>query len=211
MSLFNFSAAINNLVGNTPGANVANLVQVLNDIKTFLNGGNLDYSNLASTVQAQYNTLEWREAQTSGATIGTYVFAPVLAGGFVATTGTTAGQSVFWLDSARYPSGSRAPKLAVAATTVTNGTAPTSTYTYGLYPVTAVAGAGGNSVTLGAVVAGSTAAVTAPGANSVSHAESSEISFPAAGAYALGMAISGANEAAGAFVCHHARLEWRPT
>jgi len=44
---FAYSSALNNLVGNTPGANVSSLVQCLNDLKTFLNSPNLDSTNIA--------------------------------------------------------------------------------------------------------------------------------------------------------------------
>jgi hypothetical protein len=44
---FSFSSALNNLVGNTPGANVSNVVQCLNDLKTYMNG-NIDATNLAN-------------------------------------------------------------------------------------------------------------------------------------------------------------------
>jgi hypothetical protein len=41
--------AFSNLVGNTPGANVSNAVQLFNDLKTFINAPNLDSTNIATS------------------------------------------------------------------------------------------------------------------------------------------------------------------
>lgn len=177
------------------------------DIRTFLGSTNIDYSNIAAVVQSQYVTIETAVAQGTGLTAGTFLFNPAL----VATTASTAGAAAFNLDASDYPSGTRSPKLRIMAFSMVNATAPAISYTYGLYPIaTSVGGSGINSVTVGAVVASSTCTITTPAANSTNNrAVSSDISFPTAGAYALGVVPSG-SETAGACLSHRVKLVWRP-
>lgn len=177
------------------------------DIRTFLSSTNIDYSNIAAVVQSQYVTIETALAQASGLTAGTFLFNPAI----VATTLAQAGAAAFNLDSSDYPSGTRSPKLRVLAFSMVNNTAPAISYTYGLYPIaTSIGGAGSNSVTVGAVVAGSTCTITTPAANSTNNrAVSTDFSFPTAGAYALGVVPSG-SETANALLSHRVKLMWHP-
>lgn len=183
------------------------------DIKTFLaaTAATLDYGNLAAVVDSYYKSLHDRVAQSFSLTANTYVFTPLSTIGLTLPTTGTAGAGVFYLDTATFPSGTRTPKLRLAANWLTNNVAPAVTYTYGLYQVTAVGGgAGATTVTLSAVVAGSTVANVSPAATLGGHGESSDIAFPAAGHYILGFTTSG-TEVANSYTVHRVALQFRAT
>jgi hypothetical protein len=109
-------------------------------------------------------------------------------GGAGIAGGTQAGFALFHIDPADYPSGAT---LRVRILVVTNATAPTSTFTGGLYPTsTYVGGAAALTYTLGTVTSGSTAAVAAPSLGTANTAVSTDFTFPTAGAYALGLVIT---------------------
>lgn len=182
------------------------------DIRTFVNGANLDYGNIAAVVDSYYKTVKDVAVQSAGLTAATYVFgAQGNAGisGLVLPSAGLAGLGTFYLDSSMFPSGTRTPKLRVSANWLTNNVAPAVTYTYGLYQVTATAGGGAtNSITLSAVVASSTVTNATPGANIGNFAVSGDISFPTTGHYVLGVVVSG-TEATNAAVIHRAALQFR--
>jgi hypothetical protein len=178
--------------------------------------GAITVAKLDAVVDSYYKTIREGVGRTNGAPSATTLgfigpSDPALGDfGLSGPTGQFGSTSAFYLDASHYPSGTRSPKCRIAATAGVNPTAPGRTYTYGLYPVTFAGAASNGWVTLGAVVAGSTAAIASPGANAGSHAESSDFAFPAAGFYALGMALSGA-EAVNSFVAHRCALQFRAT
>lgn len=103
-------------------------------------------------------------------------------------SGATGALNVFYVDPADYPAGAT---LRVRGVVLTNDTAPTASFTVGMYPVTAPGGAALTVTSpFGTVIVGSTAAVTTPAANSQNHAESTDFAMPVAGFYALGLVIS---------------------
>jgi hypothetical protein len=73
------------------------------------------------------------------------------------------------------------------ASVTTNNTAPAQTITTGLYPMTVTTA----TWTAGTVVSGSTAAIVTPGASATTTGTSGDFAFPADGAYALGVIVSG--------------------
>lgn len=80
------------------------------------------------------------------------------------------------------------PKFRLRFQLCTNSTAPTGDFTVGLYPIMGTSGAaGGITYSVGAVVPGSTATVTALGANANVSATSLEFPIPADGFYSLGL------------------------
>jgi hypothetical protein len=124
-------------------------------------------------------------------------------GAFELAADTPAARSVFHLNPADYPSSA---KLRLSAVALVNGTAPATTYVYGLYPVTATGGAANASnITLGTVIA-TTATITTPAANSENHQNSAKFAIPTAGFYALGMARAG-TEANNSYVTHCLTLQ----
>jgi hypothetical protein len=128
-------------------------------------------------------------------TAGTFLL-PVgesAAGGTgLAITAAGAGLAVAYLDPGLATANTRTNYYNISASALVNATAPTVTFTVGLYPVSAVAGAAATlSVTLGTVVAGSTVAFASPALDTLSHATSGDFTAPAAGFYALAVVVSG--------------------
>lgn len=177
------------------------------DLRTYLNGGNIDYTNLASATDSYYKTVFETNLSSAGNATGTYVFATAI--GMVSPNTVGSARSVRYINTADYPGGTRTPRLRIAVSLMVNTTAPAITYTYGLYPVTAISGVASQpTITLGAVVAGSTAAIASPSASSSNHVEGSEFTFPTTGYYALGCLLSG-TETANSFLAHNVVLQFR--
>lgn len=116
------------------------------------------------------------------------------------------------LVGADYTVTGKTTRLRVRASCFTNATAPTSTFTVGLYPVTAYTGTAGNlNFTIGAVVTGTTVAFAAPSASTLTHSAASDITIPSDGFYAMGVAISGSSTAANSRVGITTALQIRHT
>lgn len=144
----------------------------------------------------------------SSTAAGTYLFDPSSGSGFTISTGGS-GESIFYFEPADYAVAGRTPMLRLKTNLQTNAVASTSNFTFGLYPVTAVAGGSGTLVaTLGTVIAGSTVLYTAPAASSMFHGETAEFALPAAGYYALGV-VSSATIATNAHVAMQVFLQVR--
>lgn len=113
------------------------------------------------------------------------------------TGGAVAALAGFYLNPADYRTTSS--RLRIRASTITNAVAPAATFTCGLYPIaTSAGGAAVVSVTLGTVVAGSTAAIVTPAATSQVHVDSAEFACPPAGFYLLAVVIDVAMTASSA-------------
>lgn len=128
-----------------------------------------------------------------------------------ATAITTVPEKVrlttFYFDPGWYGASGRTTNLQLRVSAYTNAVAPTSTYAFGLYPVTAYGGA--TSVepfvnTIGTLVTGSTATITAPLVSTVTTA-TSEFAAPAIGHYVLAVVQTGA-AAAGSIVTFTANV-----
>jgi hypothetical protein len=197
VSIFSYTgSALSNLVGNTPGANVSNLVTMYNDIKTFLNGANLDGTNIAATYVepafSSYKTFKERGATTpatnvtSGGVVYTIASPGVTAS---AANGAAAMNGMFYFDPADFTASGRSTKLRLRATYVPNGTQTGQTSTLGLYPVTAVTN---GAVTVGTVTSGSTVAFANPAINTLNQNNSGDFTAPAAGFYTVAFATGAA-------------------
>lgn len=151
----------------------------------------------------------WRSGFiAAGKTAGTYLALPYNSD--IINTGDLAGLSVVYLDPADYLAGTRTTKYRLRAYLLTNGTSVgTITFTFGLYPITAAGGgAGAQTVTIGTVQSGSTAAFANPATNSRIEANSGDFTAPAAGWYAIGFVVSGTT-AASSRVVYGASLQMR--
>lgn len=108
-----------------------------------------------------------------------------------ALTPISAGSAAtgFYIDPADFTAGSRSTKFRLRLALAVNSTAPTSTFTLGLYPQSAIGGAS-HTVTLGTVVSGSTAAIAAPSASAVAKTDGSDFTISSAGMYFLGLLVT---------------------
>lgn len=128
----------------------------------------------------------------------------VLAEGSVAPLAVTAagaGLAVFHLEPVDFTATGRTTFLRLKASLLTNAVAPTVNFTLGLYPVATVAGAAATvSITLGAVITGTTVAFTTPGASNLFQGVSTDVSAATivAGYYVIGLVVSGASAASSA-------------
>lgn len=186
-------------------------------VKTFVNGGPLlpgDLNAIQDDYETAFSALKHLIAKAiilqapaaSGA--NPYLLVDGNSSSGVTPSGGTAGLAVFYLDPTAYAAGSRTTYYRIAASCVTNATAPAASFTVGMYPVTASGGANSSTVslTLGTVVTGSTASFSTPPASSSSNQASTNFTAPAAGYYALGTTTSGSS-AANSAIAISARLQ----
>lgn len=147
----------------------------------------------AADVDARYQTIA-RNASRSIASVvtGAAVYA-VQPGGAVVTQATSLPQ-LFYIDPDDYSISGRTTKLRVVAGCLVSDTAPATTLTLGLYPVTNMSGGASTSnPNFGTVVTGTTVAFASPGVNTESaQTYTSGINLPAEGWYGLGIDALGA-------------------
>lgn len=108
----------------------------------------------------------------------------------ISTAAQNAGTASLPLDPAQYAITGKLIQVRILAHVLTLGTAPGITFTFRLYPITAVAA---GVLTLGAGVGD--AVIATPGANTQTPAYGAAITMPAVGNYVLGCLTSGANSA----------------
>lgn len=186
-------------------------------IAALLNGG-IDSSNLSSgaaitdTQLQSANNSVYETIYVTGSSLGaqgngTYYFTHG-SFGQSGVNQSLISPAFFYLTSSDYTVGSKTQKLQLRAQHFTNATAPANTVTFGLYPITSVAGTANNvNITLGTVVSGSTVAFANPAASTRSQGISGDFSFPSDGFYALGFAITGGSAAANAQMALNAQLQ----
>ncbi len=170
-------------------------------LKTFTNGGSLlpaDLNNMEEDYEGAYGYKKHLLSQSTrldapGA--GTFLLGAGTTGVGVASSGATAGLAAFYLNPADYEESAvnkRTVKLNMQATAIANAVAPGITFTVGLYPVSASAGAEAVvSLTLGSVISGSTAAFTTPAKETLSEVASGLFVCPSAGFFAMAVVASG--------------------
>lgn len=125
---------------------------------------------------------------------GIYLMVGGSTGTGVLASAATAGLAVFYLDPEWFnvsPVNERTTEYQLAVSLLVNATAPATTFTPALYPVSAVAGGAASiSVTLGSPVAGSAVNFATPAAGSRGQAVSGFFPAPAAGYYAVGISVA---------------------
>lgn len=185
------------------GTNRTHVKQNFDDVVAWANGASLTNANLtgaagitdanlASPNNSAYKSI--REAQghvPDGSTSGSYYFG-ISGVTKSAVGGATQSPVSIYFDDADYTVAGKTQKLRVRAQAYVGGTAPATTLTVGLYPISSVGGAGGLLVaTLGTVVSGSTVAFASPAINSKNEGNSGDLTIPADGHYVLGVALAG--------------------
>ena len=195
--------------------NVNHVQQNFADIRTWANDGVISDDNFAATagMYTAYRTV----AEVGGSylasalTAGDHLLVPGGLAVLEATSGSDVSAAAFYLDDADYAIAGRTLKLRLRAQLYTNATAPAITATFGLFPVSSVAGStSATAITLGAVTAGSTVAFATPALSTANQGNSGDFAFPADGHYALGVTLSGA-PAANSRTLLNAQLQQRWT
>jgi hypothetical protein len=102
---------------------------------------------------------------------------------------STRGVVLFQFAKADYEVSGATQKLRLRVQLETNGTAPSRTFTVGMYPVTGISA---GTYTVGAAVTGSTVAFASPSANTLSQGNSGDFAIPSDGPFVFGVALSGA-------------------
>lgn len=215
-----FSYTSGNITNLAAGQNalMSDIQGSLVDLRTFLNGGTMDETNVPNLAAAftSYERLQRVGGSLGVSAAGTYL---LQAGSWTASSIAVGATTAFakdhliYLDPTLYAANSRVTKLNLRYLVSTNAVAPTPTYTAGLYPVTAVTATSGGDPfvsTVGTVISGSTAQVVAPAANSVAvTATSGDFNFPAAGAYVVAVVLGPGSTAAGALTSHIVQIDMR--
>ena len=195
------------LTGYTSGAGTVSATDTILQAIQKLNG------NISPGNNSTYRTILTVEGSESGASSSTRVFSADGSSPIVPSSGSTNGMQFIYIDPSDYPTvGSLTTKLRIRGQILVNNTAPTRTFTLGLYPVTSPAGgAGAFTFSLGTVVTGSNgASVASPAANSINNLVGSDFDIPAAGLYAIGIVYSGAL-AVNSVIMINAQLQMRNT
>lgn len=200
MTTFSYTSGNPNNLTAGATANMTDISGPFSDLKTFVNGGNLDFTNIGSVVQSDYNTIVGAHVGIPNSAGGTYVFSPGLWGTGTAALPQNLASTGMYLDPADYALTSRTAKYRLRIAFSVNAVAPGVTFTFGLATPTISFGTSGNTQTVTAVAAvGSTAVVSAPGASATTTATSADFSAPSAG-YLVPYVIISANMGAGS-VC----------
>lgn len=186
------------------GAAMIDVQGPFNDIKSFLNGGTMDETNIPNLSAAftHWRTIVWGGGVLAMGAGGTYLIPG--GGAPQGSTAQTLGSigTAIWIidiDPTDWVANARTTKLRIKWSLTVNAVAPATTLTAGLYPVATTGGVSGGApsiVTLGTVVTGSTAAFASPGATSHTVTASSEFNAPAVGPFVFGV-VAAAGMAAG--------------
>lgn len=162
--------------------------------------------DLASPNNPAWRALAFGTGRYAAAAAGTYFFDG--AGGIQANGANAGSTAMLALRASDFAVAGKTTKLRLVVVTMTNGTAPANTLTFGLHPVTSAGAAGLQTLTLGAAVAGSAIAVANPAANICVPTFGPEFALPADAAYILGLVSSGGG-AANSVRGSHVQLQMR--
>lgn len=165
----------------------------LSTILTLVNG-NIDGAN-ARAFLSQYRTFVEAETVIFGSSAAGVYMGSIAATTNICKSGTAAQSYPVLVPfvAADHAVTGLTTVLRLRVFTTTNGTAPGISYTYGMYPISSIAGSGNTiNLTVGAVVAGSTVTRTTPAASSGFVDASADFAIPSDGRYVLGVSTSGA-------------------
>lgn len=176
--------------------NVNQLNSNLNAITAQVNGS-LDFANLSSTVQSDYNHITQSGVIISTLTNGTYGFGPGAMGTGATLPPFALTAATMDLDPADYALSARTAKYRIKVVMRVNAVAPGVTFTWGLAVPTVSYGLSGAQGTVTALTpTGTAASIASPGASAATSANSGDFTAPAAGPLVPYVAVS-ANMAAG--------------
>lgn len=158
--------------------------------------GILDTEDQAALMGVYRLAIPWRALSIIAATPANTLFVPEGSLAELAAGTNHSPVSVVYLDPADFAVAGMTTKYRLRASVLSNATGAGVNLTFGLYPITACAGAA-NAVTMtaGTVQAGSTVLFTTPAASTPVQGNSGDFTAPAAGWYAIGVVISGTTAA----------------
>jgi hypothetical protein len=195
MTTFNFSTGNPaNLVGGG-GANMTDIGGSLTDLRSFINGGSMDETNVPN-LSAAFTT--WKTiVERSGHLVGAGVSNYLMGWGGVASTFTSSSggaDAIFYLDPTDFNANTRTTQLRVRHLLFTNSVAAGMNFQPALGSVSTVSGnASAQPAPTGlATVTGTTSTFATPATNSMLVSTTTPISFPAAGFYCLFVLLGGA-------------------
>lgn len=209
MTTFNFTGGDpDHLVGGQ-SAFMSDIQGSFVDLKTFLNAGTMDETNVPNLAAAftTYKTIGWAGAALNSAIVtGSGVY--MLWFGFPGNAGTqnspgTVGGAAsaacaFHVDPTDWQANTRLNKFRLKVQYLTNAVASGMSPTVGLYQATAFGGASGSNPTVSAtsvVIAGTTVAFTLPTGATNNIGVSGDFNAPSSGMYVVGVQTSGAMNA----------------
>jgi hypothetical protein len=166
-------------------------------------------AELASANNSVYRTVFTANALVASPTTGSIYLLQNASN--IATSGTGAQNpvSVHHLAAASYAVTNLTARLRLKATVLTNATSPAATYTFGLYPISSVAGTATNIQYNAGTVVGNTVVLT-PTASQRINGTSTDFTFPADDYYAIGF-TNNATPAAGSVTSISVALQLRHT
>ncbi len=189
-------------VASQVNTNFTDVLNVLNGTSGTL--GALSGGSIANDVMAVQRLIHQNQMNfAAGLVVGTYYSRGTGAGALTSGSATASASeqvATFSIASSDYLVANRTTKMQIRVSIAVNATAPTSTFTFGLYPVTVAGGSSVLAATLGTVVSGSTVAFVAPSASTMATAASGTFTIPANGAYILGCTTTIATTAASSLV-----------
>lgn len=146
--------------------------------------GNATWSSLT---ESWANLHSYASSIAAGTVAGTYLLSSVGAAVTITSAAIAVGTGIIHLDpTTNYAITGYTPKVRIVGTISNYGAAQVGVnYTFGLYPITAISTTG--VPTVGAVVASSTALISAPGNGSINTAYSTSINMPTTGYYCVGV------------------------
>jgi hypothetical protein len=199
MTNFNFSTGNPaNLVGGG-GANMTDIGGAFTDLRSFLNGGSMDETNVPNLTAAfttwkslgnTQRAAQFIPASPSPSLVPPLTFPPASP----IVTGTGNGDiCCFYIDPADFNANVRTTQCRMRVTCNVGGTAPGVTLTCFLIAVTAGgSGAGAGASVVTGAAQGTSVAFASPGANTSTKTDQTAFAMPAAGRYAYQVNLSGA-------------------
>jgi hypothetical protein len=192
------------LTYTTLGGIVAGAPNTASDVTTAFTQAQTSINNVEDTQYTNQNNSVWKTyGAISGTIYGNYAAATYwfsLSGSPIASASSDGnGAHGFMPQAADLAVSGKTTTFRVNAVVATNASGPATTLTFGVHPVTAQAAGGGViSYTLGAAVAGSTAAFASPSASGCTQSSSTGFTIAALGSstqYMFGVVLAGTTNA----------------
>lgn len=178
------------------GASMVDIQGPFTDLRTFVNGGNFDETNvpnLSAAFTAYRQIAQFSGVLPSGTAAGTYV-SGYTANALVLTLAQLGVAT--YLDPSMFAANTRTTKYRLRTMIAVNATPATGvTFTPGMYSIASIQGGAGIApfvATAGTVTGSNGATVVSPAANSINPVDSGDFNAPSAGAFMFGTVTNAA-------------------